>query len=102
MYIVAIAWMFVVVLMAAAEAMSGALLGAVGTLFLYGLLPLALVLYLLATPARRRARAQREADGICRSVEAATTIGPALQPPSGSGGSQSGETAEQVSSADPR
>jgi membrane protein implicated in regulation of membrane protease activity len=63
MHIVAIAWMFVVVLMSAAEATSphGSILGAIFTLLLYGILPLALVLYLIATPARRRA-AQRRAD----------------------------------------
>ncbi|HEY1393095.1 MAG TPA: hypothetical protein VFV25_06945 [Methylibium sp.] len=63
MYIVAIAWLYVVLMMAAAEATSpqGTLLGAIFTFLLYGLGPLALVLYLLATPARRRARRAREA-----------------------------------------
>lgn len=63
MHIVAIAWMFVVVLMTLAEATSpqGTLLGALFTLLLYGLLPLSIVLYLLGTPMRRRARRQAEA-----------------------------------------
>jgi hypothetical protein len=64
MYLVVIAWMYVVVMMAAAEASSttGSLLGAFVTLVLYGLLPLAIVMYLLNTPARRRAqRAARQA-----------------------------------------
>ena len=58
MPIVTIAWLYVVVLMAVVEANSstGTLLGAVITLLLYGVLPLALVLYLIATPARRRAQ----------------------------------------------
>ena len=62
MHIVALAWVFVVVLMAAAEATSpqGSLLGAVLTLLLYGVLPLGIVLYLLGTPMRRRARLQAE------------------------------------------
>ncbi len=62
MHIVAIAWMFVVLLMAAAEASSkqGTLLGALFTLLLYGALPLAIVLYVLGTPARRRARLANE------------------------------------------
>jgi membrane protein implicated in regulation of membrane protease activity len=62
MHIVAIAWMFVVVLMSLAEATSpqGTLLGAFFTLLLYGLLPLSIVLYLLGTPMRRRARRQAE------------------------------------------
>ncbi|HEX3140782.1 MAG TPA: hypothetical protein VHQ87_12055 [Rhizobacter sp.] len=67
MYLVAIGWMFVVVTMAAAEAMSpvGTLLGAFFTLLLYGLLPLAIVLYVMGAPMRRRARRaaeQREAE----------------------------------------
>jgi len=58
MHIVAIAWSFVVLLMTVAEATStqGTLLGAFFTLLLYGVLPLAIVLYVLGTPQRRRAR----------------------------------------------
>ena len=58
MYLVAIGWMFVVVTMAAAEAMSpiGTVLGALFTLLLYGVLPLSIVLYVMGTPSRRRAR----------------------------------------------
>ncbi len=58
MYLVAIGWMFVVVLMAAAEAMSpiGTVLGAFFTLLLYGVLPLSIVLYVMGAPMRRRAR----------------------------------------------
>lgn len=63
MYIVAIAWLYVVFMMAVAEAMSpqGTLLGAIFTLLLYGVGPLALVLYILGTPARKRRRAREEA-----------------------------------------
>lgn len=63
MHIVAIAWMFVVLLMTAAEATSsqGSLLGAFFTLLLYGLMPLAIVLYILGTPARKAARRRAEA-----------------------------------------
>lgn len=63
MYIVAIAWLYVVFMMAAAEAMApqGTLLGAFVTLLLYGIGPLALVLYILGTPARKRRRAALEA-----------------------------------------
>ena len=63
MYLVAIGWMFVVVMMAAAEAMSpiGTVLGAIVTLVLYGLLPLSIVLYVMGTSARRRARLAAEA-----------------------------------------
>jgi membrane protein implicated in regulation of membrane protease activity len=74
MHIVAIAWTFVVVLMAAAEATStqGTVLGALFTLLLYGVLPLTIVLYILGTPARRRARLQAEhsASAAAESAEA--------------------------------
>jgi hypothetical protein len=56
MYIVAIGWLFVVVCMAAAEAMSSSVAGALVTLLIYGLLPLGLFLWLVGTPQRRRNR----------------------------------------------
>jgi hypothetical protein len=63
MYIVAIGWLYVAVMMAAAEAGStnGTVLGAVFTFLLYGVLPLTIVMYVLRTPARRRARLAAEA-----------------------------------------
>ena len=62
MYLVAIAWMYVAVMMAIAEAThsQGTVLGAIITFVLYGVLPLALVMYLLGTPMRRRRRLQQE------------------------------------------
>ena len=61
MILVAIAWMYVVVMMAVAEATSssGSLLGALATFVFYGALPLSIVMYLLLTPSRRRTRAGR-------------------------------------------
>lgn len=58
LYLVAIAWMYVVLMVAVAEAVApqGTLLGAFFTLVGWGLLPLSIVLYILGTPARRRAR----------------------------------------------
>jgi hypothetical protein len=63
MYLVAIAWIYVVLMMAVAEALStqGTVLGAVITFLMYGVLPLGLLLYILGTPARRRARLAAEA-----------------------------------------
>ena len=63
MLLVAIAWIYVVLMMAVAEATSnqGTLLGAFFTLVLYGLLPLGIVLYVMNEPARRRARRARDA-----------------------------------------
>ncbi len=62
MYLVAIAWMYVVLMMSVAEATSsnGTVLGALFTLLLYGLLPLGIVLYLLRTPGRRKAQRAAE------------------------------------------
>ncbi|GAA3998574.1 hypothetical protein GCM10022279_22850 [Comamonas faecalis] len=57
MYLVAIGWLYITVMMALAEAFSphGSLLGAAITLVFYGILPLSIVLYILGTPARKRA-----------------------------------------------
>ena len=62
MYLVAIAWMYVALMMAVAEATSsqGSLLGAVITFLMYGVLPVSLLLYLMATPLRRKRRLQQE------------------------------------------
>lgn len=62
MYLVALGWMYVVLMMSVAEAMApnGTVLGALFTFLLYGALPLSIVLYLLGTPARRRARRRAE------------------------------------------
>jgi hypothetical protein len=72
MYLVAIAWMFVVVLMSAAEAMSpiGSVLGALVTLLLYGALPLSIVLYVMGTPLRRRARLAAEMQAAADAASA--------------------------------
>jgi len=58
MHLVAIAWAYVVVMMALVEALSsnGSVLGALFTLLLYGVLPLGIVLYVMGTPMRRKAR----------------------------------------------
>ena len=57
MYLVLIAWLYVTLMMALAEATSptGSVLGAVVTFVLYGLLPMGIVGYILGTPARKRA-----------------------------------------------
>lgn len=71
MYLIPIAWLYVVGMMAIAEATgSGTLLGALFTFLLYGLMPLGLVMYLLGTPQRRAARRRTEA---AASAEAADT-----------------------------
>ena len=64
MYLIVIAWIYVVLMMSVAEATNatGTVLGAVVTFVLYGLLPTALVAYLMSTPARNRAIKKRAAD----------------------------------------
>lgn len=63
MYLIAIAWLYVALMMALAEAThpGGTVLGAIVTLFLYGIGPLSLVLYLVGTPMRRRRQRAQEA-----------------------------------------
>jgi len=63
MHLAVIASLYVALMMAVAEAThtTGTVLGAVFTFLLYGLAPVALVVYLMATPARRRAIREREA-----------------------------------------
>lgn len=67
MYLVAIAWGYVALMMAAAEALSpqGSIFGALVTLLLYGVLPLGLLMYILGTPGRKRrlAASARRAEG---------------------------------------
>ena len=57
MYIIAIAWLYVIVLMAATEANITA---GVLTFVFYGLLPCALFIWILGTPQRRRTRFAKE------------------------------------------
>ena len=72
MHLVVIAWLYVAVMMAVAEATNtnGTVLGAVFSFLLYGLIPVALVLYLMGTPARRRALREREAAERDRAIRA--------------------------------
>ena len=62
MYIVVIAWLYVALMMAVAEACSpiGTVVGAIFTFVLYGVGPVALVIYLMGRSARRAARRRRE------------------------------------------
>ena len=88
MYLIAIAWMYVVVMMTIAEAASpnGTLLGAFFTFLLYGVLPLSIVLYILGTPARkRRIKAQQALEQETAAAAVATTATSSVtEPASGS------------------
>ncbi len=77
MYLVVIGWMYVVMMMAVAEASNttGTVLGAIVTFFLYGLLPVALVVYLMRTPQRRKEIKASEATEDQTRVAAAAETG---------------------------
>lgn len=72
MWIVVIAWLYVALTMSLAEATNpqGTVLGALITFLCYGVGPLALVMYLLGAPARRKARLAREAAERAQHVAA--------------------------------
>lgn len=78
MYLVVIAWIYVALMMAVAEATStqGSVLGAVITFVLYGLLPVSLVVYLLLAPARRKMLRAREAAEFAAQQAAASVHQP--------------------------
>lgn len=82
MYLIVIAWLYVTLMMALVEALStqGSVLGAVITFLLYGALPMALVVYVMGTPLRRKARQQAE-----DTVQAQTGLPPSRREPDASG-----------------
>ncbi len=90
LHLIVIGWLYVAVMMAVAEAGSatGSVLGAIVTFLLYGLAPVALLVYLLSTPARRRALKARE---DAAREEARRAAQAAAQPQAGDGGASSGE-----------
>ncbi len=72
MYLIVIGWLYVALMMAVAEATNttGTVLGAIVTFVLYGVAPVSLVIYLLATPARKRAIKAREAAELAAAADA--------------------------------
>jgi hypothetical protein len=85
MYLIPLAWLYVVIMMSVAEATNtnGTVLGALVTFVLYGVLPVGLILYFMGTPARRRAiRAQEAAEQQARHE--ANAAPSAAQPDTGS------------------
>ena len=77
MYIVPIGWLYVALMMAVAEATNanGTVLGGAVTFVIYGLAPVALVFYLMGTPARRKAIRAREAGAAAAITEGAAAPG---------------------------
>lgn len=70
MYLVVIAWIYVVLMMSVAEATNsnGTVLGALVTFVLYGLAPVALVVYLMGAPARSKALKKRAAQELVQQT----------------------------------
>ena len=66
MYIVAIGWLWVVLMMAVTES---SVTAGILTFFFYGLAPLALFLWLAGTPARRRRRSAVMSDEEVRQQD---------------------------------
>lgn len=83
MYLVIIAWIYVVLMMSVAEATNttGTVLGAVVTFFLYGVGPAALVAYLMGTPARKRGIKMRLAEERAEQLARDEADKPASPPP---------------------
>ncbi|RYY56324.1 MAG: hypothetical protein EOO24_62855 [Comamonadaceae bacterium] len=67
--LVTVAWLYVALMMAVAEAthVNGSVLGAIVTFVLYGVGPVALLIYLMGRPMRRAARQAREAQARAAS-----------------------------------
>ena len=70
MYLIVIAWLYVVLMMSIAEATSttGSLLGAFVTFVLYGGGPVTLVVYLMGAPARNKALKKRQAEELSQHL----------------------------------
>ena len=71
MYIVAIAWIYVVFMMSITEE---SVVAGLMTFALYGILPLTIVLYIIGTPQRKRRRAALAAAGMA-AAEPASVVG---------------------------
>ena len=66
MYIVAIAWIYVALMMGVAEATNtnGTVLGGIVTFILYGILPTSIIIYIMDSPRRKKVRMAREHEAI--------------------------------------
>lgn len=79
MHIIAIGWLWVAFMMAITQK---SILAGASTFVFYGLLPCALLLYLLTTPARRRRQTQPAAeDAAGAKNEASDAAGPPVNAP---------------------
>ena len=82
MYIVAIGWLYVALMMAITET---SVVAGVATFLLYGLAPVSIVVYIMGTPGRRRRRKAREAQEASEAAPA-QAVQAARMPDDGSAG----------------
>ncbi len=73
LHLIPIAWLYVALMMSAAEALApnGSILGAIITFLFYGLLPVGLIWYFIGSSARRKAIRAREAAELEAAQQAA-------------------------------
>lgn len=79
MYIVPIAWLYVALMMSVAEATNtnGSVLGGILTFILYGILPTSIMVYLMGTPHRKKARiALKKAETEATQLQDSDKAGP--------------------------
>lgn len=78
MYIVAIGWLYVAMMMGVAEASNttGTVMGGIISFVLYGLAPVSLVVYLMGSPLRNRAVKAREAAEWTQSKALSDAVDP--------------------------
>ena len=83
MYLVVIAWIYVVLMMSVAEATNttGTVLGALLTFVLYGLLPAALVVYLMGAPTRNKAIKKQQTEQLLQQTAVADLTADAVASP---------------------
>ncbi|KAI3594643.1 putative transmembrane protein [Cupriavidus sp. U2] len=67
MYIVAIGWLYVALMMAITET---SVVAGVATFLLYGLAPVSIVMYIMGTPGRRRRRRAQEGRDAAQAASA--------------------------------
>ncbi len=86
MYIVAIAWIYVALMMSVAEATNtnGTVLGGIVTFILYGILPTSIIIYILGAPRRKKVSLAREQEAlaVAKSHNRHETQADLPQPPS--------------------
>jgi len=82
MYILALGWVYVALMMALAEATNanGSILGGIMTFVCYGLMPVGLLVYILGRPARRRRREQQAAQADSVAPDAGSHATGAAEP----------------------